>query len=155
MTCPWTETHTHTHSHAHAHAHAHTHIKSSIPAFSLQNLNLQKLFPIYKKGDTSSIENYRPISLLSSFSKVIEKNIFNQLFIFFQSNNLFYNSQYGFRKKHLTEFAALELIDIIKKELDAKHDPFAVFLDMSKAFDTIDHTILLKNYLITAFNINH
>ena len=118
-------------------------------------LKLAKVIPLYKKGDISSIENYRPISLLSSFSKVIEKIIFNQLFIFFQSNNLFYNSQFGFRKNHSTEFAALELIDIIKKELDAKHDPFAVFLDMSKAFDTIDHTILLRNYLITEFNINH
>ena len=118
-------------------------------------LKLAKVIPLYKKGDISSIENYRPISLLSSFSKVIEKIIFNQLFVFFQSNNLFFNSQYGFRKNHSTEFAALELIDIIKKELDAKHDPFAVFLDMSKAFDTIDHTILLKNYRITEFNINH
>ena len=51
-------------------------------------------------------------------------------------------------KNHSTEFAALELIDIIKKELDAKHDPFAVFLDMSKAFDTIDHTILLKKTIL-------
>ena len=64
-------------------------------------LKLAKVIPLYKKGDTSSIENDRPISILSSFSKVIEKIIFNQLFIFFQSNNLFYNSQYGFRKKSL------------------------------------------------------
>ena len=60
-----------------------------------------KVIPLYKKGDISSIENYRPISLLSSFSKVIEKIIFNQLFDFFQCNNLFYNSQYAFRKKSL------------------------------------------------------
>ena len=109
-------------------------------------LKLAKVIPLYKKGDVSSIENYRPISLLSSFSKVIEKIIFNHLFDFFQCSNLFYNSQYGFRNNHSTEFAALELIDIIQKELDAKHDSLAVFLDMSKAFDTIDHTILLKKY---------
>ena len=116
-------------------------------------LKLAKVIPLYKKGDIFSIENYRPISLLSSFSKVLEKNIFNQLFNFFQCNNLFYNSQYGFRKDHSTEFAALELIDIIKKELDAKHDPFAVFLDLSKAFDTIDHTILLKK--LSYYGIQH
>ena len=129
-------------THACTHACTHTH--------------LQKLYHfIQKKGDTSSIENYRPISLLSSFSKVIEQIIFNQLFNFFQCNNLFYNSQCEFRQNHSTEFAALELIDIINIELYAEHDPFAVILDMSKAFDTIDHTILLKNYLITAFNINY
>ena len=77
-------------------------------------IKLAKVIPLHKKV-TSSIENYRPISLLSSFSKVIEKIIFNQLSNFFQCNNLFYNSQYGFRKNHSTEFAALELIYIIKK----------------------------------------
>ena len=83
-------------------------ITSIFPA----KLTLAKGIPLYKKGDISSFENYRPISLLSSFSKVIEKIIFNQLFDFFQCNNLFYNSQYGFRKNHSTEFAALELIDM-------------------------------------------
>ena len=116
-------------------------------------LKLAKVIPLYKKGDIFSIESYRPKSLLSSFSKVIDKIIFNQLFHFFQCNNLFYNSQYGFRKDHSTEFAALELIDIIKKELDAKRDPFAVFPDMSKAFDTIDHTILLKK--LSYYGIQH
>ena len=80
-------------------------------------LKLAKVIPRYKKGDIFSIENYRPISLLSSFSKVIETIIFKQLFNYFQCNILFYNSQYGFRKDHSTEFAALELIYIIKKSL--------------------------------------
>ena len=87
---------------------------------------------------------------------MIENIIFNQLFNFFQSNNLYYNSQYGFRKNHSTEFAALELIYtvyIIKKELDPNHDPFAVFLDMSNVFDTIDHTILLNK--LSYYGIQH
>ena len=60
------------------------------------------------------------------------------------SNHLLYKSQYGFRKHHSTELASLELVDTIQRQLDLKLDPFAMFLDMSKAFDTLDHVILLQ-----------
>ena len=104
-------------------------------------LKLAKVIPLFKKGDKTSIENYRPISLLPCMSKVLEKIINIQLYDYFQSNNLLYKSQYGFRKHHSTEFASLELVDTIQQQLDLKLDPFAVFLDMSKAFDTLDHEI--------------
>ena len=68
---------------------------------------------------------------------------FNQLYTYLKFNDLIYESQCGFRKHHSTELAALEFTDRIKKEMDAKKIPLSIFLDLSKAFDTLDHTVLL------------
>ena len=85
------------------------------------------------------------ISLLNIISKVYERAVFNQLYEYFLSNNLFYKSQYGFRTKHSTEDAAIELFDLMNKhfERDKYDQVLTVFLDLSKAFDTIDHNILI------------
>ena len=102
------------------------------------------MIPLYKKDDNKLFGNYRPISLLSSISKIFERVAFNQLYDYFTSNGLLYESQYGFRKLHSTELAALEFTDRISQELDAKKIPFSIFLDLSKAFDTLDHNVLLS-----------
>ena len=106
-------------------------------------LKIAKVIPLFKKGDIQLFGNYRPISLLSSVSKVFEEAAYGQLYEYFSSHALFYDSQYGFRKYHSTELAALELVDRIHKEIDENKIPFSVFLDLSKAFDTLDHDILL------------
>jgi hypothetical protein len=106
-------------------------------------LKIAKVIPIHKKDEIYKIENYRPISLLSSVSKVFEKVIHNQLVSYFISSKLFYHSQYGFRKQHSTELAAMELVHLIIDEMDKNETPISIFLDLSKAFDTLDHTILL------------
>ena len=108
-------------------------------------LKIAKVVPLFKdKGDDFDFENYRPISLLSVISKVYERVAYDQLYDFFDSNDLFYKSQYGFRKGHSTEHALLELYDRVLRNVDKQHDPFAIFLDLSKAFDTIDHAILIS-----------
>ena len=99
---------------------------------------------LYKKDDNKSFGNYRPISLLSSISKIFERVAFNQLYDYFTSIGLLYESQCGFRKLHSTELTALEFTDRISHEMDAKEIPFSIFLDSSKAFDTLNHNVLLS-----------
>ena len=107
-------------------------------------LKIAKVIPLYKKQDEKVFGNYRPISLLSSVSKVFERIVFDQSYDYFMTNGLLFNSQYGFRKHHSTELAALELTDKIRRKIDQKKTPFSVYLDLSKAFDTLNHAMLLK-----------
>ena len=107
------------------------------------NLKTAKIHPSLKAGDPLLATNYRPISLLTSISKIFEKNIFNQLTNYLSLNNILTDSQYGFRKNHSTQSAALELIDRLMISMDKGKTPLAIFLDFSKAFDTLDHEILL------------
>ena len=109
-----------------------------------EKLKIAKVIPIFKKGDEELFSNYRPISILPAISKIIEKVIYQQIYSFFQHNELFYGSQYGFRTNHSTEHAALELADRILYSLDHNETPLSIFLDLSKAFDTLDHNILLN-----------
>jgi len=106
-------------------------------------LKLAKVIPVYKKNEDYIFDNYRPISLLPSISKVIERIIHNQLHAHFNSLNLYFNSQYGFRQLHSTELATLEIVDRIAMNMDKKEIPINIYLDLSKAFDTLDHRILL------------
>ena len=109
-----------------------------------EKLKIAKVIPIFKKGDEELFSNYRPISILPAISKIIEKVIYQQIYSFFQQNELFYGSQYDFRTNHSTEHAALELADRILYSLDLNETPLSIFLDLSKAFDTLDHNILLN-----------
>ena len=109
------------------------------------SLKLAIVKPLFKNKDSENdFGNYRPISLLTTISKIFERVIFNQLYEYMTLNNLFINSQYGFRKKHSTELAALELVDRVAKDMDKNKVPLSIFIDLSKAFDTLDHEILLQ-----------
>ena len=106
-------------------------------------MKLAKVIPIFKKGDIYKLDNYRPISLLPSTSKVIEKIMHLQIYDYLINKKILYKSQYGFRPHHSTELAALELVDRLIKQMDENKVPLNVYLDLSKAFDTLDHEILL------------
>ena len=110
------------------------------------------MIPIHKKGDDTKIVKYRPISILPAISKIFERVLFNQIDKYFSSHNLYNDSQYGFRKKHSTEHAALELVDRISQELDKGNTPLNIFIDLSKEFDTLDHKILLHKLNHYGFN---
>jgi hypothetical protein len=115
------------------------------------SLKIAKIKPLHKKGPIDKCANYRPISLLPSISKILEKIILKQIDSHFTVNNLYFNSQYGFRKKHSTEHAIIELTDRLITSLDRNNTPTSIFIDLTKAFDCIDHDILLtklKHYNI-------
>ena len=106
-------------------------------------LKIAKVIPLFKKNDDEIMNNYRPISLLPVFSKIFEKVVQTQLYEYLKNNNLLFNSQHGFRENHSTESTVIELVDYLKIQIDNKHIPMCLFLDLSKAFDTINFDILL------------
>jgi hypothetical protein len=100
--------------------------------------------PIFKKGCVNDPNNYRPIALLSVFSKLLEKAMKNRLVTYFEKNALFHCNQYGFREKCSTEDAVQNLLAKVCAALDSNNTALAVFLDLTKAFDTVDHNRLLR-----------
>ena len=106
-------------------------------------LKIAKVIPVYTSKENDVLSNYRPISVLPSLSKVFKKVMYKRLYNFLETHNILYQSQYWFRKKHSTIHAVTEFVSNTTQALDNKQSTIAVFLDLSKAFDTIDHNILL------------
>ena len=100
--------------------------------------------PIYKKNDKNKCENYRPISLLSNTSKLFERAMHTRIYEFIESSDKFYEKQFGFRNKYSTNHALLSIVEGIREKLDNKTFVCGVFIDLEKAFDTVNHQILLK-----------
>ena len=109
-----------------------------------EKMKLADVVPLHKSKSRDNTSNYRPISLLMTLSKLLEKVIYKRTYDFLNTNGQIFNSQYGFRSNHSCENAVSELIGEIVKGLDQKKKTIAVFLDLSKAFDTLKHKILLE-----------
>ena len=103
-----------------------------------------KIIPIYKKDNKECIENYRPVSILPLFGKIFEKVIYKRLYNFFTSKGVLTDSQFGFRKGYSTTHALHKSIDSVTKSLASNKHVLGIFIDLSKAFDTLDHDILLN-----------
>ncbi len=114
-------------------------------------LKQANVIPIFKKGDRTNLNNYRPISLLPVLSKVFEKVINLQLTRIIE-NGYIDDNQFGFRKNHCTEDAILKFVDRIEKDLALKKHVATVYIDVSKAFDSCDHLIILNKLKRTGLN---
>lgn len=100
--------------------------------------------PIFKKGDRKSATNYRPISLLSTFNKIFEKLLYTRLNSYLEKFNLLYDKQFGFRQNYSTAMAITCIHDNLLENIDKNLYSCCLFLDLSKAFDSVDHSLLLK-----------
>ena len=107
-------------------------------------LKIANVLPLFKAEESFQFNNYRPVSLLCIISKVFEKLMFNRVNDFLSNLKILYEFQFGFRKKHSTYLAHLILLDRITKSLDNGETAIGIYLDFSKAFDTVNHEILLK-----------
>ena len=106
-------------------------------------LKTAKVVPVFKKDSKLDYSNYRPISLLSNIEKILEKLMYKRLYTFLNKNNVIYNLQFGFRQQYSTSHALINITENIRKALDDGNIGCGVFVDLQKAFDTVDHQILL------------
>ena len=107
-------------------------------------LKISSVLPLFKKGSKLSCGNYRPISLISNISKLLEKLMYSRLYNFLNTYNCLSELQFGFRAKHSTSHALVSITETIREALDTGNFACGVFIDLQKAFDTVDHDILIS-----------
>ena len=116
-----------------------------------EQLKTAKITPVHKKGNTRDINNYRPIASLSVFSKMLEKLVYNRLIAFIEKNGILTNAQHGFRANRSTVTALQDFVNDALTAIDNKMNPIGLFMDLSKAYDVLDHKLLL--YKLNVYGI--
>ena len=110
-----------------------------------------KVIPLHKKEEVTNPKNYRPVSLLPILSKVLERVIFEQMINYLENNKLLHHSHHGFRASHSTLTALVEMYDQWTEALEKDEATAVVMLDLSAAFDVVDHSILIQKLEILGF----
>ena len=105
-------------------------------------MKIARVVPLFKTGEISVFTNYRPVSVLPAFSKILERIVYNRLINFLNKFNILSSNQYGFRKNHCTAYALIQLYDKLSDAIDQGKVTLGLFIDLSKAFDTVNHDIL-------------
>ena len=112
-------------------------------------LKISRIIAIYKEmGDNLMAKNYRPISLLPNINKIFEKIMHKRVYEFVEDKNILYELQFGFRMFHSTQHALIDITEDIRSAIDGNMFALGVFIDLQKAFDTVDHEILLLATII-------
>ena len=115
------------------------------------SMKIARVIPLFKSGNTKEFSNYRPISLLPQFSKILEKIYHSRLMAFIDSNQVLYKSQYGFRKQMSTSLAIIELVEEITNSLDNHEATVGVFIDLKRHSTRLTTASSLKSFIITVY----
>ena len=107
-------------------------------------LKIAKVIPVFRNGSTQELNNYRSISLLSVFDKIIEKLMYSMLYNFLEQHEILYSRQFGFRKQKSTAYSLSDITEKIKASIDDEKYGCGIFIDLKKTFDTVNHSILLR-----------
>ena len=111
-------------------------------------LKLAKVISLFKKGNPEIPSNYRPISLVPIFSKIFEKLMYRRLYRFLEIHEVLYSLQFGFQENHSIDHALVCLTEAVRNTLDNKRLGCGIFIDLQKAFDTVNHRLLLSELFV-------